>query len=622
MKRKVWALLLTMTLILSMTACGETQETAAEAEGLASFDEVIALATENHKVYAEPNELENVDLSPYAINDTGLLTEAEMNALRTERSVADSVTVEEAKEDADLFFRTWKYAYSSYYFIGEDLFENAKQQVMAELDAKTDSISGSEFAEMLYSSMSFLRDDHSSINGKSPAGTEDALIEMAYIDQTISMDKDAEGYYLTYEDGKWYYVTASDEEIRIEPTLLENGKVVYCPMVLAAKGREESQDTLTLEKDGNSKEVTINWVMCEDAEHASEGIVSTETMGNVYYIDFLSMMPDIDEQYWGEYQNLCKNNTTGKYTTIHGQGEGIAKFLNTANEAKKYDAVIFDLRYTQGWTHWQLEEWIRAFTGEEDSVNETFLVRQNALRTLDNFPRFELTKVGDERCDMWSEAGRTCKNDIPLIILTDKSCGSSVEEACLRLRTIENSIVIGCNTAGCALGGSVQNYYLPHSGATFAIGGFMQFQGTADNIDGVGYNPDIWCEPEAALTSAVALLQNAGIANEEAAASAAEPVNLKIEFYGHSVNQDGIFGNVGDNNSAIRDEVKVTVDGKAVDDFEVRSADESLMEAKKGKGNVFTLMRIKSFNGKTVDVTVTYQGQDYVFHANDSSWNG
>ena len=55
---------------------------------------------------------------------------------------------------------------------------------------------------MLYKAMSFLRDAHSSINGKQPAGREAALKEMAYIDQSVTMDKDEKGYYQTYEDGR------------------------------------------------------------------------------------------------------------------------------------------------------------------------------------------------------------------------------------------------------------------------------------------------------------------------------------------------------------------------------------------------------------------------------------
>lgn len=624
MRKRILALLLAAAMLLTIAGCGEedAKDTATEAEGFASLEEIMALATENHKVYTEPSELANIDLTPYAINNTGLLTDNEMKALRAERSVAAHVTLEEATEDADLFFRTWKYAYSSYYFIGEELFENARQQVMTALSEKKDGISGSEFAEMLYTAMSFLRDDHSSINGKAPAGTEAALVEMAYIDRSVSMDKDENGYYLTYEDGKWYYAAASDKNIRIEPTLLGNGKVVYCPMVLAPNGTVGTQDILTLEKDGQTKKVPINWVLCRDEEGSEEGTVSTEAIGNVYYIDFLSMMPDIDDKYSGEYMHLCRKNTTGVYPTIHGQGAGLAEFLNTAKKAKSYDAVIFDLRHTIGYTHWQLQEWIRAFTGENDAINEIFLVRQNALRTVANFPGFSRVYSGGERCDIWSEDGHTCKNDIPLIILTDKSCGSSVEEACLRLQTIENSIVIGSNTAGCALGGSVQEYSLPHSGATFAIGGFMQLQGKAENIDGIGYEPDIWCETENALADAVMLLYRAGIANEAASQAVAQPVNLQIVFYGDSVEPGEGFGNVGGNSASSTDDVDVIVDGKPVENFEVRSADKSLMEAKKVDNSSFWLRRKKSFEGKTVDVIVTYRWIDYVFHANDATWKG
>ena len=638
MGKRIWALLLAAAMTLTLVGCGE--EKGVEAEGFASLAEIMALAAENHKVYTEPGELENVDLTPYAINDTGLLTESEIEALRTERPMASRVTVEEAKEDADLFFRTWKYAYSSYYFIGEELFENARQQVMAELDGKKDGIKGSEFAEMLYKAMSFLRDDHSSINGKSPASTETALIEMAYIDQSVTLDKDEKGYYQTYEDGKWYYDAASDENIRIEPTLLKNGKVVYCPLVLAPSGRASRGDTLTLKKDGAVKEVPISWAMCQNAarENSSGGFVAAKAMGDVYYINYLDMAPDLDDQYWGEYMELCRQNTTGEYTTLHGQGAGLAEFLNSAKEAKNYKAVIFDLRYTQGWAHWQLQEWIRAFTGEEDAINETFLVRQNALRTEANFEGFSRVNIGEERCDMWSETGHTCENDIPLIILTDKSCASSVEEACLRLRTIENSIVIGSNTAGCALGGSVQEYFLPHTGATFAIGGFMQLQGTAKNIDGIGYEPDIWCDPEKALDSAVALLERAdiadeetvqtaaepvdNIADEEAAQMAVEPVDIQLVFYGNTIESDSTFGNVGDSGDGDTDTASIIVDGEPVEDFEVRSADESLLEAKKGYKSSMFLTRKASFNGEMVDVIVTYRGMDYVFHANDSSWGG
>lgn len=110
MKKKGLALLMAAVMLWVMAGCGasdvygkqEPVDKGLEADGFDSLESIVALAAENHKVYSEPNELSNVDLTPYAVNDTGLLTEEEMEALRTERSVK-RVSVEEATADADLF---------------------------------------------------------------------------------------------------------------------------------------------------------------------------------------------------------------------------------------------------------------------------------------------------------------------------------------------------------------------------------------------------------------------------------------------------------------------------------------------------------------------------------------
>ena len=214
----------------------------------------------------------------------------------------------------------------------------------------------------------------------------------------------------------------------------------------------------------------------------------------------------------------------------------------------KYKAVIFDLRHSSGGGHQQLVEWIKLFTGKTPAVNEAFLTRNNALRTLQNFGGFEYAAMGRENSKTWYHNGHETSNKIPLIILTDKSCGSAVEEACLYLRTIENSVVIGSNTKGCALGGSVQTYYLPYSGVQFAIGGFMEFQGEAKNIDGLGYEPDIWCNPEDALTSALMFLQYYGLADQQSVQplyrESTPPANLRILWHGSEILPGQGFGDI------------------------------------------------------------------------------
>ena len=179
-------------------------------------------------------------------------------------------------------------------------------------------------------------------------------------------------------------------------------------------------------------------------------------------------------------------------------------------------------------------------------------------------------------------------------------------------------MVIGSNTKGCALGGSVQTYYLPYSGVQFAIGGFMEFQGEAKNIDGLGYEPDIWCNPEDALTSALMFLQYYGLADQQSVQplyrESTPPANLRILWHGSEILPGQGFGDIPDRGD---DNVLVTVHGKQVTDFTVTSNDPATMRAEKVNGGKIRLTRLKSFGGKFIGLTIHYDGKDYGFACND-----
>ena len=581
----------TDTLLSVLKAQGISQTTPVKQN--LSLEEVHQLAGENHAVYTRADAKTAMNIDQYAISDKALLTQAEMDSLRTERAKAASLSVEQALEDTDLFFRTWKYSYPSYYFMGEELFSSAQKKVIANLSACTGTITGKEFGDILYEAMSFLQDDHSSIDGKPPAEYEDDLFYVSYLDNTQVFMKDETGYYQALNGAKWYFASSSNKNLRIEPTLLPSGKVAYCPMLLIPKSEKVASDRIILKHGAETKEITLHWVMSKDVSY--QGVVdsqcSVKTSGDIYYIDYLDMHSDVGD---------------------------VNDFLKTAKEAKKYKAVIFDLRHTTGWEHWQLVEWIKAFTGETPSVSGAFLTRNNALRTLQNFGGFEYAAMGRENSKTWYHNGHETSNKIPLIILTDKSCGSSVEEAASYLRTIQNSVVIGANTAGCSQGGSTQTYYLPYSGVPFAIGGFMKFQGEAKNVDGIGYEPDIWCNPEEALTSALMFLQYYGLADQQSVQplyrESTPPADLRILWHGSEILPGQGFGDIPDRGD---DHVLITVDGKQVTDFTVTSNEPATMRAEKVNGGKIRLTRLKSFGGKFIGLTIHYNGKDYGFACND-----
>ena len=166
----------------------------------------------------------------------------------------------------------------------------------------------------------------------------------------------------------------------------------------------------------------------------------------------------------------------------------------------------------------------------------------------------------------------------------------------------------------------MQTYYLPHSGARFAIGGFMEFTGEVENIDGIGYEPDIWCNPADALTSALLFLQNYDLADEESVQPLYNELqpkpNLRLQWYGHEIPVGRVFGNiVGKNNFAT-----VIVDGKAVTDFSVTSGVPTKLVAEKGTTGEVQLIQMESFEGECFPFTITYQGHDFTFYGNDDTW--
>lgn len=576
---------------------------AEESAGFASYGEIALLAAENHKPYTRKNAKDAMNIDRYAISDKGLLSQAEIKSLRTTREKSVSISVEQAKADADLFFRTWKYCYPSYYFMGEELFLSAKEQVLTTLSGFGGSISGQELGDILYEAMSFLQDDHSSIDGKSPTYVEGSLYYISYLDITQTFDRDENGYYQTYNGEKWYYVSASREDIRIEPVLLPSGKAAYCPMLLIPRSESVVADTMVLSNAAQEKTAEIHWVQNEDVSFS--GSISsqclTESSKDIYYINYLDM---------------------------HSENGDVADFLKTAKEAKKYKAVIFDLRHTMGYEHWQLVEWIKRFTGANPSVSSAYLTRDNALRTLKNYQGFRSAALGQETARTWYESGRKIPNEIPMIILTDKSVLSSIESSLSYLKTLDNTIVIGSNTRGCHQGGSVQTYYLPHSGVPFAIGGFMVFEGEAKNIDGIGFEPDIWCNPADALLSALRLLQYYGLADAESVMSLydmfapadAAPLYTSdvpyVRWHDNIILAGQIFGNISDTGD---DTVYVYKNNDPLGVFIVRSENPELLSAESTMSKI-QLKRLAPFHGETVGFTITYRGNDYTFYCNDDTW--
>ena len=84
----------------------------------------------------------------------------------------------------------------------------------------------------------------------------------------------------------------------------------------------------------------------------------------------------------------------------------------------------------------------------------------------------------------------------------------------LDLMCLDNTLVIGSNSAGYQLCGNTYTYYLPKSGLPVDFGISLNFIRNMENIDFKGHEPDIWCNPKDELGAVWNMISYYGLASE------------------------------------------------------------------------------------------------------------
>ena len=92
------------------------------------------------------------------------------------------------------------------------------------------------------------------------------------------------------------------------------------------------------------------------------------------------------------------------------------------------------------------------------------------------------------------------------------------------MKTLDNVLIVGSNTAGYQLCGNISTFTLPYTGIGVRFGSTLFLYGDGENVDHRGYAPDVWCDPQDALASVLALLKEQGVVS----ANACETVREKI----------------------------------------------------------------------------------------------
>ena len=519
-----------------------------------------------------------------AKNSGKLLTQKELNQLMGDyKPIAESLTQKQALADVDLYFRALKYAYGAYHwFGGDEAFEKAEKAVISRVK-KEENLTGASLGRILYDEMKFVRDGHFSVYDGSSINEKSVRYEYLYCDQYFS--KDNKGYYQEINGTKWYYSSCTDSNAKIEPTLLESGEIVYGLLLFCPLTETDMEDTITLKNGSKTKKIAVRW-----------------TEQKAYKDKYAN---DLDYTF-AEYDGIS-------YVSIRKFHGGIAEqdsfeaFMQTGTEMKDSKLIIFDIRSNSGGSDGYAHQWFYNYTGAHVEMKQAFTMKNTALR----YDEWGRAALGKETIDLSITDGKFVANDTPIIVLMDDLCGSSGESMLNVLKTMDNVIVVGSNSAGYQLCGNVSQFILPNSGILFNMPISLGFNTEMKNVDGIGYEPDIWCDPQYALEYVLNMIEVNGLVSGTQLAGFVDsidknkPANITIKYKDYDMYPGEGFGYVDFNET-----VQVQLDGKTITDYKVTLNDPSAGTIKMdSKGQLL----LKAKKRGQWDLIIEYKGRKYIF---------
>lgn len=482
-------------------------------------------------------------------SDKNLLTQAEVDALKA-HSDSKTVSYAQAVADIELYFKTLKYAYGAYYYFGGDTaFNAAKAEAIAAISGKA-SVTPSAIAQAIFKSVDFVMDGHFSIGG--PSIVEYEEYKKIYFYSDMEFCKEGDSFYMPISGEKWYLDSFSNPNVSIEYTLKKDGRLVYSPALICPI-TEAGSDTVTLTNGGKTKKLTVNWTE------------SSSMLGSYSPVfDFKTLKED------GVAYISIRSFDGGAVSTLN-------KFAASGADFKDAEVIIFDIRGNGGGSDMYGDMWVKNFSGESIALPTAHSNRVTALSH---------GTLGSERIEEIYIDGKMIRNDIPILVLVDNYCASAGESMLLFLKTLENAVIIGSSSAGYQLAGNRVDLTLPNSGVPFSFGTSFGFKFDTTNVDGVGYTPDIYCDPSYALDAALKLVGSDMKIEHDLDSSGSTAFNpgssrINVEFSGSTVFAGQTFGTNSGSHT-----IPVLLDGKEISNFTFTNTEDAVATFQKIDGKL------------------------------------
>lgn len=482
MKKLICGILIVLLLLFSACAREEVNE----------FQRLLGEANTLHAAQAEMVPEENIRNYVTALPATELgFTEEELVSL-TEgigRSFNGDrkLSLSQAKQDVDLLFRVFRYCYGVYeYFGGDEVFGEAKDAVLNDLDALGNMLKARDMAAVLKKHLAFIQDGHFYINSSA------VLEPLSYFStEEFVFSEDNQGYFSQVDGEKQYLLSVdgdTDTEGYMKRSIGPGGELIYYLGMLGEKS-----------------------VRNQIVDAAFDKTTVSLMLNNAAFTKAYDAAPAYSEDWKGKVPVVVCRDLT--------MPETCKSFISSAAKLSSYEIAILDLRGNSGGSPDAVKQWLNAYG--PDGLWKYWLATSAMSRTgralsyilahsMDagaNY--FSLWDTNNRQRDLYMQLYRTGENsydisreNVPLkqlnaegllFVLMDDRDFSAGEALLFALRNRKNTIFVGTNSGGALRGGTGQQVVLPNSKISFFYGSSLFFWYDERVFqEGRGFLPDIW----------------------------------------------------------------------------------------------------------------------------------
>ena len=482
---KWFSFLVLIAMLTAMPSCGSSL---APVEPL-TFDDVLEIANARRQTVHE--------------KDMGMvyaMVEGRTpSAIEWERVIHSSraglISREEAMEDVVVLFDLLKHWYGAYkYFGGNAVFMPLRDSLIESLADRNDIVT-LDFSLMVQDTLSqVIADNHFSFDGVAVGVSYNFFAWETPFVRSINglRERDTDRYLLEVIGHEL------DEIFRL--AVDDNGEFFYVAVVARHEDYGLMYSLSAVYEDGGVESVRLR----NSSILSAPGRAHVPALVFKYDIPVVSMRGDFHLPFPCPYDSvpvLMPDNA--------------ALMLSFAEELRGQTNIIVDIRTNEGGNMGLPRMWLYRLMGEAVPSGRVFFQAVYPMpydgassHLLDMFHT-----QGQE--GVWKFIGdyhvvealtdRFVLNDVRIILLVDRFTVSAAEFFVGMVLNIENTLVIGQNTAGALLTNGGASMRLPNSGIPFRFGNGILVYREGDFREGIGYAPDVWVVGDA-LTAALAML--------------------------------------------------------------------------------------------------------------------